>query len=247
MITTPTSKPLRNRLAALGLLAGTIALAACSSTATTKATAPTASAAAPATTATPGATTAAPGKSATTVPTATTAPGATIAKAATGSTAAAKPPASATAAATGPVLPAKENPIKNASTVQALKVESVHVEDNVDSAGKAVNDHLEVTLSNTGKTDLSGFEFYYTYTDKSTKVTESYYAKLPDTFAIPAGGKRVAHFDNTGAVDHFPVNKFSVFYSSKNALDGSVVVSASGAAPQTATLTKALGGAEAAD
>jgi hypothetical protein len=245
MITTPTSKMLRNRLATIALLAGTMALAACSSS-TTKATVPTAApvttaAAAPTAAPAGGATTAAPGKATTTLV-------ATTAKAATESTAAvANPPASAAAPAGVPVLPVKENPIKNASTVQALKVESVHVEDNVDAAGKAVHDHLEVTLSNTGKTPLSGVEFYYTYTDATAKVIESYYAKLPDTFIIPAGGKRVAHFDNTGAVDHFPVNKFSVYYTSKNALDGTVVVSATGAAPQTTTFKKDAGGAEAAD
>jgi hypothetical protein len=210
MITTPTSKMLRNRLAASALFAGTIALASCSSSPSTKAAVPT-----PATVTLAGAV--------------------------------ANPPASAAAPDGTPVLPVKENPITNASTVQALKVESVHVEDNVNAAGKAVNDHLEVTLSNTGKTDLSGVEFYYTYTDVTSKVTESYYSKLPDTFTIPAGGKHVAHFDNTGAVDHFPVNKFSVFYTSKNALEGSVVVSAAGAAPQTTTFKKDPGGAEAAD
>ena len=198
MITTHTSRPLRNRLAALGLLAGTIALSACSSGTTTKSTTTT------------------------------------------------SPPAAAGGAAIQ-VLPAKENPIKNTSTVQALKIDSVHVEDNVDAAGKAINDHLEVALSNTGSTPLNGLEFYYTFTDPTTKVTESYYAKLPDSFTIPAGGKREAHFDNTGAPDHFPVNKFSLYYTSKNALDGSVIVSAAAATAQTTTFKKAAGGTEAAD
>ena len=240
MTTTPTSKPLRNRLAALGLLAGTIALAACSSGTTTKSTPttspPVASVGAVTTGAVGTATTAVPGKAAT-----------TPATAATGSTAVVANPPAAVGGAAIQVLPAKENPIKNTSTVQALKVESVHVEDNVDAAGKAINDHLEVALSNTGSTPLTAFEFYYTFTDPTTKVTESYYAKLPDSFTIPAGGKRVAHFDNTGAPDHFPVNKFSVYYTSKNALDGSVIVSATAAAAQTTTFKKAAGGTEAAD
>ena len=141
----------------------------------------------------------------------------------------------------------KENPIRNTSTVATLKVESVRVEDNLDAAGKGVSDHLEVTLRNTGPTPLSGVEFFSTFTDAKTKVTESYYVRLPDSFTIPAGASRVAHFDNSGLVDHFPVNKFSIFYTSKNALDGSVVVSATGAATQTMTFTKPAGGAEAAD
>lgn len=56
--------------------------------------------------------------------------------------------------------------------------------------------------SNTGSTELSGFEVFYMFTDPTGNVTESYYVKLPDTFTISAGGSRIAHFDNTGAADH---------------------------------------------
>ena len=38
-----------------------------------------------------------------------------------------------------------------------------------------------------------------------TQESESSYAKLPAAFEIPANGQRVAHFNNTGATDHFPV------------------------------------------
>ena len=57
-------------------------------------------------------------------------------------------------------------------------------------------------------------------------------------------GTRIAHFDNTGATDHFPVNKFSLYSTSKNAMDVTVIVSAEGAAVQTATVKKDAGGAE---
>ena len=147
----------------------------------------------------------------------------------------------------GPVLPVADNPISNASTVQALKIDSVLVENNVDSAGKAANDHLEIALTNTGTTELTAFEIFYTFTDPTTNVTENYYAKLPADFTIPAGGQRTAHFDNTGAPDHFPVNEFSLYYTDTNALDVSVTVSATDAAIQTTTLQKDAGGAEAAD
>ena len=146
-----------------------------------------------------------------------------------------------------PVLPVKSDPIANNSTVQALEIDSVLVENNVDSAGKAASDHLEIALTNTGASELTGFETYYTFTDSKTSDTESYYAKLPDTFTIPAGGKRVAHFDNTGAPDHFAVNEFSLYYTDTNALDVTVKVSAADAAPQTATVKKDAGGAETAD
>jgi hypothetical protein len=237
MIATSTPRFIRaTALAAIGI----ISLAACSSTSTTKASSASSASSASVTTvpASSAATTAAADP-------ATTAGGSATVAAPT--TAAAVATTAGKVAASGPVLPVKENPIKNAATAKALKVDSVHLEDNVDAAGKAVNDHLEVALSNSGTTPLSGIEFYYTFTDPTTKVTESYYAKLPDDFTIPAGGKRVAHFDNTGKPDHFPVNKFSLYYSSKNALEGSVVVSATGAATQTAPLKKDAGGAEAAD
>jgi hypothetical protein len=57
----------------------------------------------------------------------------------------------------------------------------------------------------------------------------------------------VAHFDNTGATDHFPVNKYSLYATSVNALDVEVIVSADGAAVQTATIQKDAGGAETPD
>lgn len=145
------------------------------------------------------------------------------------------------------VLPVKENPISNTSTAQTLKVDSVLVENNVAPGGKAADDHLEIALSNTGPSPLSGVEIFYTFADPKTKATESYYAKLPDSFTIPAAGKRTAHFDQTGAPDHLPVNAFSLYYTDTNALDVTVVASASGAAPQTATVKKDAGGPETAD
>jgi len=154
---------------------------------------------------------------------------------------------SAGASAGSVVLPVTENPIENTSTVEALKIDSVLVENNVDAAGKDTSDHLEIALANTGATDLAGFEIFYTFTDPTANATESYYFKLPDSFTIPAGGRRIVHFDNTGAPDHFPVNEFSLYSTSLDALDVSVTVSAAGAAPQTATVQKDAGGEETAD
>lgn len=146
------------------------------------------------------------------------------------------------------VLPVKANPIKNTSTAQTLKIASLTVENNVDPATKKVApDHLEIALQNTGKTPLSGFEVYYTFTDKVTKASESYYTKLPANFSIPAGGASTINFDNSGKPNHFPVNKFDIYHTSKNALKVAVEVSAAGAAPQTNTVNKAAGGAETAD
>ena len=147
----------------------------------------------------------------------------------------------------GPVLPVANNPITNTSTVQALKIDSVLVENNVDAAGKTTSDHLEIALTNTGTAELTAFEVYYTFTDPTTNVTENYYAQLPASFTIPAGGKRIVHFDNTGAPDHFAVNEFSLYYTDKNAMGVTVTVSAANAATQTTTIQKDAGGVEAAD
>ena len=158
------------------------------------------------------------------------------------------PSASASSNATsGQVLPVTSNPIKNTATATPLAIDSVLVENNVDASGKPADDHLEVALSNSGAGALANLEVYYTFSDPKTGDTENYYVALPSDFTIPAGGQRVAHFDNTGAPDHFPVNEFSLYSTDTNALDVTVIVSAEGAAPQTATVQKDAGGAETAD
>ena len=148
---------------------------------------------------------------------------------------------------TGVVLPVPSNPITNTATAQTLKIVSALVENNEDAAGKTVADHLEIVLGNTGTTDATNVEIFYTFSDPTAGSQENYYAKLPDDFTVPAGGRRLAHFDDTGAPDHFPVNKFSLYYTSTNALDVRITVSAKDAALQTFDLKKDAGGAEAAD
>jgi hypothetical protein len=169
----------------------------------------------------------------------------------TSTTSATTQPTGATAASTDTaspvVLPVTSNPITNTATAANLKIDKVKAEDNVDAKGKAVADHLEIALSNTGTTSLTGFEIYYTFKDPKTSVSESYYLKLPADFTIPANAKRTVHLDNTGAPDHFPVNKFSLYHTDKNAFDITVVASAQDAAIQTATISKAAGGSETAD
>jgi hypothetical protein len=142
------------------------------------------------------------------------------------------------------VLPVTVDPIKNDSTVDALKIDSVLVENNVDSAGQATDDHLEIALSNTGSSALTGFEVFYTITDPTAKLSESYYTKLPPSFDLAGGATRTVHFDQTGAVDHFPDNSYSLYHTSKNALEFEVKVSAPGAAVQTMSVKKDAGGAE---
>ena len=145
------------------------------------------------------------------------------------------------------VLPVESNPIKNSSTTQALTIDSVLVENNEDASGSAVDDHLEISVTNSGDAELAAFEVYYTITDPKTSDSEAYYAKLPTSFTVAPGASRVIHFDNTGAADHFPVNQYSLYYTDTNALDVAVQVSAVDSAPQTLTVAKDPGGSEEAD
>lgn len=155
--------------------------------------------------------------------------------------------ATTVAAGNGPVLPVTSNPIDNTATAQDLKIDSVLVENNVDASGAAADDHLEIAVTNTGSAELGGFEVFYTFADPTAGTSDSYYTKLPDTFTVAAGASRTIHFDNTGAPDHFPVNEFSIYATSLDALDVTVEVSAHGAAPQTATVQKDAGGEETSD
>lgn len=147
----------------------------------------------------------------------------------------------------GAVLPVASNPIANTSDAKILKIESVLVENNEDPSGKAASDHLEIALRNVGDKPLVGFEVFYTFADPTAATTESYYLRVPADFTVPVGATRVLHFDDTGAPDHFPDNKFSLYRTSLNALDVTVTVSATDAAVQTVTVQKDAGGAEAAD
>lgn len=167
---------------------------------------------------------------------------------ATASTASAATTSSAsTADAASPVLPVSTNPISNPATNQDLKVVSAAVEDLVDPvSGQAINDRLMLTLQNSGTTDLTGFEVYYTMTDVVTGATESYYQAL-DGFALAAGATDYVYFDNQTEPGHYPENQFSLFRSSANEVDFQIQVSAQGAAVATATTVKSTGTGEAVD
>lgn len=145
---------------------------------------------------------------------------------------------------TSQVLPVKANPIHNTSTASGLHIDSVLVENNVDRAtNNDVADHLEIELANTGKNPLRRLEVYYEFTDATAGDHEGYYRKL-DGLSIAPGAKLTVHFDDTGGRGHYPDNAYSLYHSSKNALDVKVTVSAQGAAVQTKSLKKDAGGAE---
>ena len=149
------------------------------------------------------------------------------------------------APAGGRVLPVTANPITNTSTEAGLTITKALVENNVAAdTGKAVDDHLEVELKNTSTTPLDDVSIYYTITDPASGASESYYAELTG-FTIAPGASRIAHFDASSAADHYPVNKYSLYYTDKNALTVDVTASSPTTKPATFTVHKDAGGAEA--
>lgn len=156
-----------------------------------------------------------------------------------------KAPAAGTAPAGGQVLPVKANPIATTGTATDLAITKVLVENNVSpDTGKGVDDHLEVVLKNTGAKPLSNLELYYKITDPAKKLSEGYYAKL-DSVTVAPGASQTVNFDKTGAKGTFPVNKFSLYYTDKNALVVDVTAGSADVKPATFTVKKDSGGAEA--
>jgi hypothetical protein len=149
-----------------------------------------------------------------------------------------------TAGGAAQVLPVKENPIANDATAAGLAITKALVENNVSAeTGKDVPDHLEIALKNTGSKPLEEVEVYYKIVDKTKNISEGYHAAL-DGFRIDPGKTRVAHFDETGAKDHFPVNKYSLYYTDKNELFVEIMASATGVEPATFTARKDAAAAE---
>jgi hypothetical protein len=155
------------------------------------------------------------------------------------------PAAGASAPGSKNVLPIAKDPIKNTSTTPGLTITKALVENNTSPAtGKVVDDHLEVVLKNTSAKPLDNLELYYKITDPAKGASEGYYAKLSG-FSIQPGASRVAHFDNSGTTDHYPVNKYSLYYTDKNALVVDITASSPNVKPATFTVKKDSGGAEA--
>ncbi len=164
-----------------------------------------------------------------------------------GSNAAASGSAAPSAAATqssGPVLPVASNPIVNTSTKPGLEITNIMVENNVDPATQqALSDQLQMDLKNTSAETLTDLEIYYLMTDSTTKKTEGYYQKLTGLSLAP-GETKTIFFDGGSGVGHYPENQYSLYRTSKNEVVIDVQVSASGYAPATAQVKKAVGTGE---
>ena len=129
--------------------------------------------------------------------------------------------------------------IQESSTATApIKVVAAMVEDNVNAA-----DHLEITLANTGKTELKDFDVYYTVIDPVTSAKEGYYLKLTG-FTLSPGVTQTLHFDNKKGANHFGGNVNGLYGTSKNGLDFQVMLHTQGFAPVQIPVKKAKGTAE---
>ena len=146
------------------------------------------------------------------------------------------------------VLPiAGGNPITNNSIDAGFVIASAIVENNTDPITKAItNDHLEVTLKNVSTKDITKFETYYSVKDLVTHVSDAYFTKLTG-FVLRAGETRTFHFDNTGRIDHYRENNYSVYRTSKNAMQFELTVSAPNFKVQTIIIRKDKGGTEKVD
>jgi hypothetical protein len=148
---------------------------------------------------------------------------------------------------TNPVLPVASNPIKTGGTQEGLKITSAMVEDNVDPVTKkAMADRLQVTVENGAVASISDLEIYYTMTDATTKKSEGYYQKLTG-ITIEPGKTATVYFDNKTQAGHYPENKYSIYRSSKNQVDFSIMVSAPGFKPATSVAKKSIGTGETVD
>lgn len=139
------------------------------------------------------------------------------------------------------------NPIDMTGAPAPFAIKEALVENNYDYAAKKnATDHLELLVTNSGSTDLSGFSMYYSITDKDTGKVEGTFHKL-DGFSVPAGGEARVHFDDGTVAGHFRANPNSAYITSAAAKTITVVLKADGFAPVSVDIAKDKGGAEKAD
>jgi hypothetical protein len=129
---------------------------------------------------------------------------------------------------------------ETSATELPVKINDVRVEDN------ATADHLEITMTNTGTAELTGFDIYFTITDKVDGRKEAYYWKL-EGLALKPGEKGTIHFDNLPDKNHYPGNMNGLYGTSRNGLLFNIQLHSTGFKPLDFTVEKAKGTAEVAD
>ncbi len=147
--------------------------------------------------------------------------------------------------AVDPAPASLDNPIVESATAVGFKIDSMILENNVDSGGADVNDHVELVVTNTGTADLGqGFDLYYTLTDTVTGDVQSFYLPLSG-FSIKAGETVHLNVDDGTTPGHFRMDPNSSFFTGQNALRVDATLHASSFAPQTTSAQKDAAGAEA--
>ncbi len=130
---------------------------------------------------------------------------------------------------------------ETSTTVLPVTITDARVEDN------ATADHLEISMKNTGTSDLNNFDIYYTITDKVTGDKEAYYQKL-DNLTVKAGETVTIHFENnTSEANHYYGNVNGLYGTSANGLTFDIQLHSVGNAPLSFSVDKADGTAEVAD
>lgn len=139
------------------------------------------------------------------------------------------------------VVPVASNPIQNTSTQTGLSIINPVVENNTDPAtGQAVADRLQFSIKNSSNQTMNNFAAYYTMTDTKTHQSENYYLKL-NGLTIDAGQTETVFFDSGSGAGHYPDNQYSIYRTSKNAVDFTIEVSVPGFQPATAHAQKGPG------
>ncbi len=139
------------------------------------------------------------------------------------------------------------NPIDLTGAPAPFVISELLVENNVEpGTSTAAPDHLEIAVTNSGSTDLTGFSLYYSFTDQDSGKVESVFRKL-DGFSVPAGGEARIQFDEGTVAGHFRANPNSIYITSQAGKVVDVMLKLDGFAPVTAQVMKDKGGAEAAD
>ena len=139
------------------------------------------------------------------------------------------------------------NPIDAAGAAAPFAINEALVENNYDFAAKKdATDHLELLVTNSGTTSLTGFSVYYSLKDADTGKIEGTFRTL-DGFSVPAGGEARVHFDDATIAGHYRANPNGIFITSQAAKVFDVMLKANGFAPVSVQINKDKGGAEAAD
>ena len=126
-------------------------------------------------------------------------------------------------------------------------IKEILVENNYDPiAKKDADDHLEIFLKNTGSSDITNMQVFYSITDLVTNKKQSYIVPLTG-FSLKAGSTESVHIDSKQGANHFKDNPNSIYHTSMNKLRFDVIINAQGYEAQEGTVKKDAGGKETAD